>query len=83
MEISERDVQRSKEAEYLLEHPLIRDAFENVREGLVQGIEMGILKDRQDEREAVLSLRILNTVRDQFLGFVAAGKLIETPTEDF
>lgn len=76
------DVQRGKDAERLLEHPLLKEAFEEIEKYQISRWRAVVSLASDDAwrvREETQNILVgLDAFREQLLSFVTTGKMAET-----
>lgn len=80
--MNEKDiVQRAKKAESLINDPILKDAFENVRLLLIRQFEEAPLHDKEKINETRLMLELLKLVKGSLEVFINSGKMVEAKIE--
>ena len=74
---------KSQEATYLLSHPLLKGAFETVKQDLVNAIEDAPLGDFRLQRELMLSLQVLRTVRGRLERHIETFRATQITVEEY
>lgn len=65
---------RAQEAQRLIEHPVLQEAFKGVREALVQRIESSAIGDAESHHSFAQQLQALNEIWRQLHRFVRDGE---------
>lgn len=68
---------RAADAKALLESPLLKGAFEEVRNKLVIAAENVGMNDKETQSNIVLSLQLLKQIKAQVESYVNDGKIAE------
>ena len=69
--------EKAERAKQLLADPVLRDAFHNIREGLVSKMETSPMGDVETHHEIALSLQLLKRVTTELNRFVSDATVIE------
>ncbi len=69
--------ERGDHAKRLLEDPVLRQALDSIRDGIVSKIEASPIGDRDTHHEAAISLQLLKRVRSELMRFVDDVKVDE------
>lgn len=78
----EEVIRKGKEAEGLLNNPVIKDAFEGVRKQLENGWKNSKVNDQVLREECYRMLHCLEAVRTQLTTYVNGGKLLVAGREE-
>ena len=78
---SQQVLDRSHQAERLLQDPTLQKAFEGVRQGLLAKIEEAAIGDVSTHHELALSLQALKSVRRMLTNWVTDGTLEKARNE--
>lgn len=73
----EERIRRGHEAQQLLEHPLLAEAFSGIEQALLTQLRTVPLTDKGLEREIVRTLQVLGKVRNHIEQHVVTGRLAE------
>lgn len=73
----EQDVNRAHAAKRLMEDPLLIEAFDGIRQTILNMIESAPIRDRDGVHELKLMLKILKDVRAHLELAIADGKVAE------
>ena len=73
---------RAREAKMLMDHKLLRGAFHDVREALVESIENGALEDDKVRDKLFCSLQCLKLVKEAIEAHVETGVIINNITTE-
>jgi hypothetical protein len=68
-------IQRGAEVEQLLANPLLREAFEGVRQKILERIEETAIGDIDTQHELVLCLQTIKNVRRYLENWIRDGQL--------
>ena len=74
-------IERGYEAKRLLENPVLKEAIEGVRNGLITTLEASAIGDRDLHHEVALSLQVLINIRRQLTHFINAGLVDESKSK--
>ena len=69
--------EKADEAKRLLTNPVLNEALQNIRDGLVSGLEMSRMDDVDAHHNFALSLQLLKSVRTQLQRYVNEQAVIE------
>lgn len=69
--------EKAEEAKRLLSNPVLNEALQNIREGLVSSLEMSPMDDAETHHNVALSLQVLKRIRTQLHRFVSDQTVIE------
>lgn len=75
------EVQRGGEAERLMENPLIKDAFEKVRNGILDGMKNSAFGDQSTHHHLVIALQLLGQIEKSLKDIIVTGKMAEIQLE--
>lgn len=73
----EEELQRGHEAERLLAHPLIKEAFETIEKEVIERWQNSPAADANGREKLWLTLKLLTRVRTHLESVMASGKLAE------
>lgn len=76
------DIKRGEEAQYLISHPLMVEAFGKVRDGVVNAMTSAPMGDEKTHNRLVIALQLLNQIERQLKDVVTTGKLTVLQTEE-
>jgi hypothetical protein len=68
---------RATKAAALLENPIFKEAFDGVRQKIVEAIERCPMKEREDGEDLRRSLKLLKGVREAIEAHVKHGQIVE------
>lgn len=74
---SVNEIVRGEEARILLENPLLVEAFESVRKGIVGGMTSSAMGDEKTHNRLVIALQLLNQIEKQLKDHVDTGKMAQ------
>lgn len=72
--------QRANEAQYLLNHALIRDAFTEIEQAIIGQLRTCPLKDREGQHELTLMLQTLARFKAHLESHIATGQMAKQPS---
>ena len=73
----EEEIQRAIRAEQILKDELFKEAVREVKEAILNGIEMSAIKDSEMREKLCQQLILLNTVVGRLRTYMETGKLAE------
>ena len=73
----EEEIQRAIRAEQILKDELFKEAVREVKEAILNGIEMSAIKDSEMREKLCQQLILLNTVVGRLKTYMETGKLAE------
>lgn len=76
------EITRGKEAEYLLNHEIIREAFDKTRDGLIAAMNNSAMGDEKTHNRLVIALQILNQIERSMKTVAETGKLAAIQLEN-
>lgn len=79
---NEEKLERANRAEKLLNDPLLIEAFDSVRNAIIQNIENAPIRDRDGVHECLLMLKLLPGVRSYLKQALSDGKVILAALEE-
>lgn len=71
----------AQEARHLLNHPMLKGAFEGVRNDLVSEIENAAFEDLRGQRQLVLSLQVLLAVKERIERHIVDNMMAQNQIE--
>jgi hypothetical protein len=71
----DNEIRKGNEARQLLEHPLLKAAFQGIESGLVEGLKRVPMGDVKTQQDLVLTLQLLGKLKSHFLQVMDTGKL--------
>jgi len=69
------EVTRGEEAEYLLNHEIIKDAFGKVRTGIVSAMTESAMGDERTHNRLVIAMQLLEQIERNIQEVATTGKL--------
>ena len=75
--MSEQDISRAMEAERLLAHPLLQEAFTVIEQEVTERWQNSPANDADGREKLWLSLKLLQRVRTQLESVVTSGKIAQ------
>ena len=73
----EEEIQRAVRAERILKDELFKEAVREVKDAILNGIEMSAIKDSEMREKLCQQLILLNTVVGRLRTYMETGKLAE------
>ena len=70
------DIKRGEEADRILKNPLFIEAFENVRESIINSMAQSAFGDAQTHNRLVIAMQLLAQIEKRLKDHVATGKLV-------
>lgn len=77
----EEEARRGEEAERLLAHPIIAEAFSKVREGITEAMNKSAFGDQSTHHHLVIALQILNKIEGNIKEVAVTGKMAKLQLE--
>jgi len=78
----EEEIERAKQAEHLLSHPLIKEAFQTIEHEVIERWKQSPAKDADGREKLWLTLKLLHRVRTHLESVVSSGKLAQMKLRD-
>jgi hypothetical protein len=75
------EIKRGEEANRLMEHPLIREAFDKVHAGILQGMRDSPFGDEKTHNRLVIALQLLGQIEKHLKDTAATGKMAKIQME--
>lgn len=69
------DIKRGEEAKRIIEHPLFIDAFDSVRNALVDGLARSGLGDEQTHHNLAIAIQLLEQIKRTFVTHIETGEM--------
>ena len=76
------DVKRGEEAERLLSHPLLSDAFAKTEEGIIKAMSDAPMGDEKTHNRLVIALQLLTQIKRSIEVHVQTGKIASINIEN-
>ena len=76
------EIKRGERAVEVLENPLYKEAFEKVRNGIINSMAQSPLGDAETHNRLVIAMQLLNQIEKQLKDVMATGKLAAMSTTD-
>ena len=76
------DIKRGEEADRILKNPLFIDAFENVRESIINSMAQSAFGDAQTHNRLVIAMQLLSQIEKRFKDHIATGKMAAMKVDD-
>jgi len=75
------EASRGQEAERLLAHPLLVEAFQGVRNGILDGMQKSAFGDQSTHHHLVIALQLLAQIEKNLKDVVTTGKMASIQLE--
>lgn len=75
------EVKRGEEAQRLMEHPLFKEAMENVETGILDAMKESGLGDEKAHNKLVIALQIVGQIKKHMKTTMETGKLARIQLE--
>lgn len=75
------EISRAQEAQRLMEHPLMAEAFGSIETALIENLSKVEVRDAELEREYVRTLQLLRKLKSHFHEIMETGKLARLTKE--
>jgi hypothetical protein len=76
------DIKRGEEADRILKNPLFTEAFESVRESIINSMAQSAFGDAQTHNRLVIAMQLLAQIEKRLKDHIATGKLASLSVED-
>lgn len=76
-----KEASRGQEAERLLANPLLVEAFQGVRNGILSGMEKSAFGDQSTHHHLVIALQLLGQIEKSLKDVAATGKMASIQLE--
>jgi len=76
------DIKRGEEADRILKNPLFIDAFESVRESIINSMAQSAFGDAQTHNRLVIAMQLLAQIEKQLKDHIATGKMASMKVDD-
>jgi len=76
------DIKRGEEADRILKNPLFIEAFENVRESIINSMAQSAFGDAQTHNRLVIAMQLLSQIEKRFKDHIATGKMASMKVDD-
>lgn len=76
------DIKRGEEADRILKNPLFIDAFESVRESIINSMAQSAFGDAQTHNRLVIAMQLLAQIEKQLKDHVATGRMSAMKVDD-
>lgn len=76
------EMKRGEEAERLLNHPLLVEAFSKVRDGLIAAMQDAPIGDEKTHNRLVIALQLHEQMKKQIADVMTTGKLAKLQLDD-
>ena len=76
------EARRAEEAQHLLNHPLVKEAFQSIKDGIVDSISRSAMGDADTHNRLAIALQILRQVEKQFIDHIETGKMVSLQVQD-
>ena len=81
MKTNEQEITEGRHAERILNDPMFQYAFEGIESSLIDKMRKVPMADKDTQHELVLSLQLLNALRQSFSAIIQTGKMAEIQKE--
>lgn len=78
---TDEEIRKGREAESLLNHPLLKQAFLGIESGIVENMKQVPIGDTKTQHELVLTLQLLGKLKGHFLTIMQTGKMAAVQKE--
>jgi hypothetical protein len=78
----EQQVIDADEAKRLVEHPLLKEAFEGVKAGIINAMQNAPMGDEKTHNRLVISLQVLSQIEKNITEKIQTGKLAEIEIQE-
>ena len=75
MDKMDNEIVRGEEAERLLNHEIIREAFDKVKDGIVGAMTHSAMGDEKTHNRLVIAMQLIDQVEKQIKEVATTGKL--------
>ena len=69
------EVRRGEEANRLLDHPLMKEAFDNTRNGILEAMNKSAFGDQSTHHHLVIALQLLGQIEKSLRDTAVTGKM--------
>ena len=76
-----KDARRGQEAKRLIEHELIRETLDGMRQAIIDKWENAPISDREGQHELKLMMKLLNDFEGNFKTIIRSGQLADFEIE--
>jgi len=80
--MSEKEIVRGAEAERILKHEIFREAFDKVREGIVNAMTNSAMGDEKTHNRLVIAMQLLNQIERHIQDIATTGKLARIQVDE-
>jgi hypothetical protein len=80
--MSDNEIVRGAEAERLLNHEIIREAFDKVKEGIINAMADSPMGDERTHNRLVIALQLLDQIEKRIKEVATTGKLAKMQMND-
>jgi len=82
MDNSKEEIARGEAAKQLLDNPLLKEAFESVRSGIVRAMENSPMGDEKTHNRLAIALQVLAQVKKAISIHIETGTMASIQTRD-
>lgn len=75
------EVKRGEEAERLMSHPIIAEAFDKVKNGIIEGMHKSAFGDQSTHHHLVIALQLLGQIEKNIKEVATTGKMAKLQIE--
>jgi hypothetical protein len=75
--MSKSEIDRGREAQRIMDEPMIKEAFDKIESGVIQSMRLCPMADKETQHQLVLTLQILGNFKGVFQEVMATGKLAQ------
>jgi hypothetical protein len=76
------EIKRGEEADRILKNPLFVDAFDNIRESIINSMSQSAFGDAETHNRLVIAMQLLSQIEKQFKDHIATGKMSAMKVDD-
>jgi hypothetical protein len=80
--MSDKEIVRGAEAERILNHELLREAFDTVKDGIVTAMTNSPMGDEKTHNRLVIAMQLLNQIERHIQNVATTGKLARIQVND-
>ena len=76
------EIKRGEEADRILSNPLFIEAFESIRESIINSMSQSAFGDSETHNRLVIAMQLLSQIEKQFKDHVATGRMSAMKVDD-
>jgi hypothetical protein len=76
------EIKRGEEADRILKNPLFVNAFDNIRESIINSMSQSAFGDAETHNRLVIAMQLLSQIEKQFKDHIATGKMSSMKVDD-